>query len=175
MAKKTAKKKVAKKKVAKIKVGTKRPKREIRNLLKNAARKEKEAQRLYARFAKQVDDPSAQALLLELSKEEAGHASLLTKAAAGASRIPDTVSGIIVDLHIAEFLKMVKLNPKSSLQDVLIYALKRELQAAEAYSALARSSRSVKLRKLCQFLAREEKKHKVRLERLYDEIIYREN
>ena len=53
--------------------------------------------------------------------------------------------------------------------------MKREVQAIAAYTAMAAAVRSPRVAKLCRFLAGQEKAHKRRLERFYDDVIYREN
>jgi rubrerythrin len=153
-----------------------RPGISLRSVLQRAAAKERAAHRLYAGFAARVDDASARGLLLDLAREEQRHVRIMSGLAKGRRKLPDEkVSGVAADLHITEYLRPVSLSPKASFQQVLIYAMKREGQALEAYRAMAEAVSDPRVRKACRFLAGQERAHKLRLERFYDDVVYREN
>ncbi len=147
----------------------------VKTVLQKAAAKERGAYRLYSGFAKTTDDAAARALLKDLAVEEKRHIKLVSDAARGRKSAGEKITGIAADLHITEYLKPTKLSARASFQEVLIYAMKREAQAIEAYAAMARAVKNPRIRKLCRFLAVQEKAHKLRLERFYDDVIYREN
>ncbi len=147
----------------------------VKMVLRKAAAKERGAYKLYSSFAKKTEDATARALLKDLAAEEKRHIKLVSDVAKGKKFIHEKITGIAADLHIAEYLKSTVLSARASFQEVLIYAMKRELQAIEAYTAMARAVKNPRIKKLCRFLAVQEKAHKLRLERFYDDVIYREN
>ena len=147
----------------------------VKVVLEKAAAKERAAQHLYTGLAKEIEDASARGLLVDLAAEEKRHARMLTDVARSKNLAGQRLTGAVVDLHIAEFLKPVKLSALASFQEVLIYALKREVQSQAAYEAMAKAVSGARVKKLCRFLAGQERAHKTRLEHFYDDVIYREN
>jgi rubrerythrin len=60
-------------------------------------------------------------------------------------------------------------------QDILILAMKREEQATRLYADMSKKVDDPQLQNLLLTLAREEAKHKNKLETEYDENVLREN
>jgi rubrerythrin len=147
----------------------------VKAVLQKAAAKERAAHRLYSKLAGTIDDAAARGLLKDLAAEEKRHIKMVSDVAKGKKNVNEKITGVAADLHITEFLKPTTLSTRASFQEVLIYAMKREVQAIAAYSAMARAVKSPRVKKLCRFLATQEKAHKLRLERFYDDVIYREN
>jgi len=147
----------------------------VKAVLRKAAAKERAAHKLYTRAMGMVEDASARGLLKDLAAEEKRHVKLLSDAAKGQRLADEKVGGAAADLHITEYLKPTRLSVKAGLQEVLIYAMKREAQSLAAYGAMARACSGARVKKLCRFLAGQERAHKLRLERFYDDVIYREN
>ncbi len=161
------------------KIGKKKGKRKAgisaKTVLQKAAAKERAAHKLYSDLARSTDDAVARGLLKDLAAEEKRHVKMVSDVARGKKTAAEKITGVAADLHITEYLKPAKLSARASFQEVLIYAMKREAQAIAAYSAMAAAVRNPRVRKLCRFLAGQEKAHKLRLERFYDDVIYREN
>jgi rubrerythrin len=147
----------------------------VNEVLKKAAAKERAAHKLYSTLAASIDDASARGLLRDLAAEEKRHIKMVSDLAKGKKKINEKITGVAADLHITEFLKPARLSARASFQQVLIYAMKREAQAIAAYTAMANAVKSAGVKKMCRFLATQEKAHKLRLERFYDDVIYREN
>ena len=145
----------------------------LQDIIANAVRKEQAARKFYLKAKRMTQDPIAKALLEGLAKEEARHASLLrgkdVEAFLG-SKPP-----AIQDLRITEFLVPRRISPNASFQDVLIYAMKREDSSFWAYQALAEAAEDNKTRMIFRRLAGEERLHRNKLEKLYDDVIFREN
>ena len=81
----------------------------------------------------------------------------------------------VPDLMLSEYLTGGETLEGAALQDVLVYAIKREQQAIEFYSKMMSTMRNRGAKWLCHRLVREELKHKFKLEILYDDIFYKED
>jgi rubrerythrin len=145
----------------------------IRELIEDAARKEDEARAFYLKLKEAAHDPSARKLLSDLAAEEAHHAEVLRGGDVNA--FLETRPPAIQDLRITEFLAPKRLTPDASFQDVLIHAMKREDASFWAYQALAESAKDDTTRRLFRRLAEEERGHRNKLEKLYDDVIFTED
>ena len=76
---------------------------------------------------------------------------------------------------ISEYLTGGDISEDASLQDTLIFSMKREQQAVEFYSKMMGIIRDKTAKHLCQSLVHEELKHKLNLEIFYDDFFYGEN
>jgi len=81
----------------------------------------------------------------------------------------------VPDLHIVDALADETLAADMSVQDMLIFAAKKEAQAVALYESLARLAGGSDHQKLFLFLAGQEREHKLRLEVEYEDQILREN
>ncbi len=77
----------------------------------------------------------------------------------------------IPDLRISDYLIDVKCQPDSSYADILRLVMKNEEHSVKLYHDLKESCVDEDLKKLFEFLAREEAKHKLKFEKIYDEEI----
>ncbi len=142
-------------------------------IIEFAINKEQEAVDFYSDLAGRTQSPSGKIMLNELADMERGHKTKLQKLDqayfSGQSLKPPQ------DLKISDYLVDVELQPDSSYQDILLCAAKRERAAFDLYSDLARLYASVPdLQKIFQVLSQEEATHKLRLEREYDDNVYKE-
>ncbi len=142
-------------------------------VIRNAIRKEQQARNLYLRASKLAQDPATRTLLDSLAGEEASHAALLR--GKGVQAFLASKPPPIQDLRITEFLVPRKLAAQATFQDVLVYAMKREAASYWAYQALAETAEDGPARRLFRRLAQEERLHRNRLERVYDDVIFAEN
>jgi len=147
--------------------------RSVRDILAGAVRKEREAQRLYRSARRQARNPAARRLLDSLARQEARHAALLRGKQVERSLAPAPAR--IQDLRITEFLMATDLRPDSSLQEVPIYAMKREESSFWLYHALAERAADKRTRNLFRRLAEEERLHRNRLEKSYDDLTHQED
>ena len=145
----------------------------LTRVIRNAIRKEQQARDLYIKAHKLAQDPATRTLLDSLAGEEASHAALLR--GEGLQAFLASKPPPIQDLRITEFLVPRKLSPQATFQDVLIYAMKREAGSYWAYQALAESAEDGPTRRLFRRLAQEERLHRNRLERVYDDVIFAED
>ena len=144
---------------------------QMRKALDFAIAKEKEAEAFYKEWSQKAKDPAVQGLFAELVGVEHGHVEILSQitpeemAAGGDS----TVS----KLNLSDLLVDVKASPKLNVQEAMILAMKREEGAVRLYSRLAEMNGEA--RSLFEALAKEEGRHKAKLEAEYDDHVLIEN
>ena len=134
-----------------------------------AIRREEEAAKTYGDLFKMAKDESARKLLLDLQEEEKNHKKILqglTEARAGAAAGKD-----VRDLKISDYLVAEPLDPAMNFQDLLIFAAKKEKTAVELYRDLGQETEDEKLKRLFEYLEKQEMAHKLRLELEYEKHI----
>lgn len=134
-----------------------------------AIKREEDAIKAYGSMSKTAKTPGLKALLLELQDEEKNHKKLLqgvTERKIAAMEVED-----VIDLRISDFLVPEPPTNDMTFQDLLIFAAKKEQQAADLYSALAKKSKSAELKKLFEFLIEQERSHKLKLETEYEKHV----
>ena len=149
----------------------------IEQILEQAIRFEEDAYSFYLGAIDMVERAHIRSALQDLATEEVKHKEQLQGLLAGdTDRILSvTKRGQIDDLKLAEYLVPRPLDPKASLQDVLIVAMHREKSSHEFYSTMAEIAEEESSRALFGFLAQEELVHKNKVESLYDEVVYQDN
>jgi len=149
---------------------------ELQKILEGAIRMEDSSHQLYRSAAERVKDPGAQTALRELAEEEKKHRHLLEGLLRG--NLDRAVSrgrrGAIRDLRIGESLEAKPLTPKSTLQDVLAFAIKREAATRDFYAQMAALLNPGPEQDLFEMLVREEARHKATLESMYEQDIYQD-
>ena len=145
----------------------------IAEILKFAIQREEDAARAYGDLARTTTDPGLKGLLLDLQADEVNHRKLLRELA-GSDDLPQLESDV-PDLKISDYLVDEPINAESRMQDILIFAAKKEAKAAELYDRLLGQSSNPKHKRLFQFLAQQEKTHKLKLEQIYEKQVLQEN
>ena len=136
--------------------------------------KEQEAVELYGDLAERAQSPSGKILFKELADMERGHKTKLEKLDMGYFSSQDLKQP--EDLKIADYLVDVELTPDATYQDIVLFAAKREKAAFDLYTDLARIYITIPaIKKIFDVLAQEEAYHKLKLEREYDEVVYKED
>lgn len=136
--------------------------------------KEQEAVDLYSDLASRAQNPSGKILFKELADMERGHKTKLQKLdmayfASQELKPPQ-------DLKISDYLVQVELTPAASYQDILLFAARREKAAFDLYTDLGRIYASIlQVKQIFDVLAQEEAYHKLKIEREYDEVVYKED
>lgn len=142
-------------------------------LLNRAIGKEEEARMLYEIYADKVEDAQGKKLLRELAKEELGHKLALEKVD---PENPGTFSATeISGGEFGEFFDRPAISKEATMQEVLRFAIAEETDAFSFYNALTKYTKDESFLDLLKKLAGEEKKHKQRLERMYDDMFQPEN
>ena len=148
---------------------------ELAELLDIAIYKEIASQAAYIAGQRKTQDPGAKTLMKELAKEELGHSQRLKKLKEKGLSRQDWHQEKVPNLMISEYLTGGDTLEDASLQEVLVFAMKREQQAVEFYSKMMGAMKEETAKHLCERLVHEELRHKLRLEILYDDLFYGED
>lgn len=144
---------------------------QMRKALDFAIASEQEAETFYKQWSQQAKDPAVKGLFAELAGIEHGHMEMLSQIT------PDEIvaggDASVSELNLSELLVDVAASPDLNLQEAMILAMKREEAAVKLYSRLAEMNGVAKA--LFEALAKEEARHKARLETEYDDHILTEN
>ena len=135
---------------------------ELTELLDAAMYKEIASQAFYIAGQKKTRDPAARAMMKELAEEELKHLQWLKNLKERGVEKQHWRQEKVPDLMISEYLTGGDTLEGAGLQDTLIFAIKREQQAIEFYSKMMGVIRDETAKRLCQRLAHEELKHRLR-------------
>ncbi len=148
---------------------------EIDELLEAATYKEIASQAFYIASQSKTEDPGARALLQELAAEELRHSQWLKKLKEDSRKLPRRHQEQVPDLMLGEYLTAPTAIEGAGLQEMLIFAMKRELQSIDFYTRMMGVMSGEPAKRLCQRLIQEELKHKLKLELFYDDLFYAED
>jgi rubrerythrin len=146
----------------------------LKEILDQAIQNEDEANRFYSQAANTVKDPSAKVLLNEFAEIELKHKTVLQDFDLSTVDEEHHTVKETHDLHLSDYLLDKEITPDSSIQDIMIHAMKREQKAYQFFKDMAKVVSSVEVRNLFEDLAAEELDHKGRIETEYDDVIYKE-
>ena len=146
----------------------------LKEILDTATKKEIEAYEFYSEAINIAKDPSAKVLLKEFADIELKHKNLLENF--DLSKIDEEHHTIKHphDLHLSQYLIDKEITEDSTIQDIMVHAMKSEQKAYEFYNDMAKIVTSVDVKNLFEELAAEELDHKVKIETEYDDVIYKE-
>jgi rubrerythrin len=144
------------------------------DFLQFAIEQEQEAARLYEHSAMMAQSRSARVLLEQMASMERQHQQLLEQIA---------LQGVFTfgpittpaDMQLVDYVVESPLTPRSSLQDVFLYAIKAEQKAASLYARLAQLELDEPTRQLFERLMQEELSHKGKLEAEFEQAFMAEN
>ena len=151
----------------------------VNEVLTFAIRKEADAAAFY-RMAAERSNPGVKKAFEELAREEDGHKKKLEaldlkklervkmKPAEGTSQGPAE------GLGIAEMFSDVPYSSDMSYAELLRMAIKNEVASHTLYTSAAEAVSDPGVKKVLLAFAKEESKHKMRLEKIYDEDILQE-
>ena len=145
----------------------------FQDILKFAISREEEAIASYKIMGEMIQSPGLKELLLELQEEEKKHKSLLEGITD--QKIARFEIKKVPDLKISDYLTEETPAEGMTFQDLLIFAAKKEQEAVDLYSNLEENAEDDELKKLFQFLAQQEKAHKLKLEKEYEEHVLEED
>ena len=138
-------------------------------VLRFAIEKEIGTYNLYTMCKEVAKYSGAKELFAELAEEEEKHLELLEHVSVG--KVFQGKLDPIPDLRISDYLIDVECQPDSSYADILRLVMKNEEHSVKLYNDLKESCVDEDLRRLFEFLAHEEAKHKLKFEKIYDEEI----
>lgn len=140
-----------------------------KEIIQFAIEREEEAALHYGKLARKAKDAGVKTLLKELQEDERRHKKILQGLTS--QKIGLALAKDVADLKISDYLVEEALAPEMNFQDLLIFAAKKEQRAAELYDRLAKKVKDKDKKKLFQFLVKQEKSHKLRLEIEYDKHV----
>jgi rubrerythrin len=145
----------------------------VADIIAFAVRREIEAAEGYARIAAKATTPGLRELADDLRRQEESHRHLLEGLTAGAIRGLGTSS--VPDLRIVDALADEKISGDMSIQDMLIFAAKKEARAIDLYESLVRRAGGSGSERVFLFLAGQEREHKLKIETEYEKQVLQEN
>ncbi len=141
----------------------------IDDILEFALEKEDASYRFYKSASKASVNPSAKKFFEEMAEEEAAHKRFIQQL--DRNKIARYKFRQVPDLKISEYLVDIQFREDMSYQEILVYSMKSEEKAYRLYAEAETMTDDPELKKLFLMLANEEKKHKFRLESLYDDNV----
>jgi rubrerythrin len=153
------------------------PDNAVQSILRTAIQREVDAYNLYTTAAKMVETAHVREMLTDLGAQEAGHRAKLEALLKGRTfrALSRPQEKKVVDLRLTDYLVEEPLAPDSDFQTVLIVAGKREKASHDLYTSMAQVAEDGETSKLFQFLANEELAHKNRIEKLYEDLVLKDN
>ena len=145
--------------------------KKFNEVLQFAIEKEIGTYNLYTMCKQVAKYSGAKELFAELAEEEEKHRKLLEHVSAG--KVFREKLDPVPDLRISDYLIDVECQPDSSYADILRLVMKNEEHSVKLYNDLKESCVDKDLKRLFEFLAHEEAKHKLKFEKIYDEEILR--
>ncbi len=143
--------------------------KQFKEIIKFAIDKEIKAYDFYTSASKVAKYSGAKELFTDLAKEEVGHRKMLEKL--DMEKIAKARIEPVPNLKISEYMVDVEFKPDLSYADILRAAMKMEERALKLYTDMKESNKDKDLNKLFTLLANEEAKHKLRLEKIYDDEV----
>ncbi|MFA5689148.1 MAG: ferritin family protein [Kiritimatiellales bacterium] len=134
---------------------------------------EEEAFAMYHSLARMTADKNMRATFIALAEEEAGHKRRLEAVKEGEIQL--LKNSAVPDLHISAYLVDIQPTAEMTLQDSLVYAIKREESAHKLYIDFAGAVAAPALQEMFLALAAEEARHKLRFETIYEAGFMPEN
>lgn len=139
-------------------------------LISLAIEREDEAFAFYTEAAERAELASSGKLLKDLARQETVHKEKLMKALKGG--VCETFGCTVQEmkkLDLSHYLLEIPLTPDATPQEVLIVAIKREDAAHSFYKSLSELTTEAPHRSVFETLAKEERFHKERLQKIYDD------
>lgn len=152
-----------------------RAQKSLKEILDVATEFERTARDFYSALIPKVSK-QIRYLVEELAAEEQAHFDLFKKLAQNpdlGQQIGTMVQTPANDHGFSDCIHLPDLGEHPDDQSVLQYALYREHSAMEQYTSLAESTEPGPIQELFRYLAQEETKHKVELEKVYYQTVHR--
>ncbi|GJQ59424.1 MAG: hypothetical protein D8M57_09755 [Candidatus Scalindua sp. AMX11] len=149
--------------------------KQLKEILDMAIQVKTDAYESYSREANIAKDPSAKKLLKEFANIELKHKEKIEKFDMTSVEEEHHTIKETHDFHIEEYLLDKEITPDSTVQDVMIHAMKREQKIYAFYDHMLRVATSAPIKNLFEELVAEELEYKVKIETEYDDYFNKEN
>jgi rubrerythrin len=146
----------------------------LHDFIEFAIRAESEDAHFYGTSAQRAAQPAQRELFTMLCNEELMHEKKL-RDYLETGKIQFAALQDVPDLKISDFQVPVEVHENSPLEDIFIYAMKREQTSADLYKRLAALEEDSETEQFFSGLMAEEKQHKYTLESEYEKIFSSEN
>jgi rubrerythrin len=141
----------------------------FQEIIKFAIDKEIKSYNFYTNASQVAKYSGAKDLFSDLAQQEVGHRKMLEKL--DLKKIVQAKIEKVPDLKISDYIVDAEFKPDMPYADILRIAIKMEERALKLYNNMNQSNQDENLKKLFSLLANEEAKHKLRLEKIYDDEI----
>ena len=143
--------------------------KKFQEIISFAIDKEIKSYNFYTDACKVAKYSGAKDLFSDLAGQEVGHRKILEKLDMG--KIAQVKIEKVPDLKISDYMTDAEFSPDMSYADILRKAMKMEERALKLYNDMKEENKDEDLIQLFSFLANEEAKHKLRIEKIYDDEI----
>jgi rubrerythrin len=143
--------------------------KKFQDIIKFAIDKEIKSYNFYTNASQVAKYSGAKDLFSDLAQQEVGHRKMLEKL--DLKKIAQAKIEKVPDLKISDYIVDTEFKPDMPYADILRIAIKMEERALKLYNNMNQSNQDENLKKLFTLLANEEAKHKLRLEKIYDDEI----
>jgi len=143
--------------------------KKFKEIIKFAIDKEIKSYNFYTNASQVAKYSGAKDLFSDLAQQEVGHRKMLEKL--DLKKIAQAKIEKVPDLKISDYIVDAEFKPDMPYADILRIAIKMEERALKLYNNMNQSNQDENLKKLLSLLANEEAKHKLRLEKIYDDEI----
>jgi rubrerythrin len=143
--------------------------KKFKEIIKFAIDKEIKSYNFYTNASQVAKYSGAKDLFSDLAQQEVGHQEMLEKL--DLKKIAQAKIEKVPDLKISDYIVDAEFKPDMPYADILRIAIKMEERALKLYNNMNQSNQDENLKKLFSLLANEEAKHKLRLEKIYDDEI----
>jgi len=147
---------------------------EFREVIRKAVQIEESSYQLYSRVAKVAEDRSIKEFAQELAQWELSHREKLLSILEGKASVEELGKRVPQSLGIAELFDeeaQSVLGKDVKLEELLRFGIAREERTAKLYGALKSLADDEALSELLERLEKEEKLHREKLEKVYDEVV----
>lgn len=145
----------------------------LKNILERAIQSEEHSYTLYSHLATKVERPETRKLLEGLAEQELKHKEMLESFEAG--KVESFGVAGLEDQKLTDFMEPAPLDPSATVQDVMLFAIKKEQSAYEFYQRMSEFAPAGDVKGLFDRLAGEELAHKHSLESVYEDMFMRDN
>jgi len=145
----------------------------VAGIIAFAIRREIDAADGYAQIAGRAKTPGLRELADDLRRQEESHRRLLEGLTAESVR--ELEASYSPDLQVVDALPDEKLTGDMSIQDMLIFAAKKEAQSIALYESLAGLAGTGPNERIFRFLVGQEREHKFKIEAEYESQVLQEN
>jgi rubrerythrin len=143
--------------------------KKFKEIINFAIDKEIKSFNFYSSASQVAKYSGAKELFSDLAQQEVGHRKMLEKL--DMKKITQVKIEKVPNLKISDYMVDVEFRPDMPYADILRKAMKMEERALKLYNDMNQSNKDENLNKLFTLLANEEAKHKLRLEKIYDDEI----